>query len=106
LIGWGSAHPGYVIFWNFFNDFIPYLITGYAQNFRKEVDNTSIGFFVLLIGYGIVGLLVAWRWKDNPNLAGLNYPLLTLMIFVARVLMIWNLNLKLKIKRLMEGLDV
>ena len=102
LFHWGYIHPGYIIFWNFFNDFIPYLITSYRQNFNPKVDYGTWGLVGALVTYGIVGFYLAWKWRWNPHLNGLNYPILSLMVFGARALMIWNLCLKFKIK---HGLD-
>jgi hypothetical protein len=96
LLAWGSQHPGYIIFWNFFNDFIPFLITLYRKNFHSTVTLNSLMLVIFLIGYGVSGLYIAWWASGNPYLAGLNYSMLTLMVFGARFLMLWNLNIQYK----------
>ena len=96
LLEFGNNHPGYVIFWNFFNDFIPFLITSYRKNFRTEITTNSIMLIWFLLGYGVAGLYIAWWASGNPHLAGLNYSMLTLMVFGARILMLWNISLQYK----------
>lgn len=99
LVSWGSLHPGYVVAWNTFNDVVPYIITSIRQNFSLEVNNQDKIMSIFGILYSILGLLVAWRWSGNPHLIGLNYWLLTLIVFMVRIGLLWNLSNKAYIMR-------
>lgn len=102
LVNWASLRPGYVIFWNCFNDMVPYFITSVRQNFNFNITKFDNFMVSLFFGYTLLGLLVAWRWSNNPFLLGLDYGFLTLLIFINRFGLISFLTYKAQMKHVID----
>ncbi len=94
---WLYNNPSSIILWNFFNDFVPYVMTSYGKKYSIKVG--GVGYFLVVCWLLYTAIIMSFPWQLSSISHRWNYFILWSMVLMAKVFMVWTLFLKLQIQQ-------